>query len=363
MDSREALQILARELGGAALAILVIVLALGRLGVTPYMVLVMPDSSMAPAIARGDLVVALQGKPRVGEVAVWCVTPFYCVVHRVSLYRGTIAVTQGDAKAFPDPPVPARLLKYRAVASIPVYAWLPPLLALLGAAGYLWLYNGREVPGGLAFRILVFIVVVAMVATLLYPLSVSFMSKPFQEPYASLRGIKVEGLDGRVDYYFRGLELVGVRGCGVEEIAPNRSAWLCNATVAGDSVYFSVPREAWLEAVEKGAVKLRLKLLLEVQPCSLEGDYVFAISPQPLTISHEGRRVIFQNPNPVPVYVNVTVYWADAPGAFHVDRHTVAVPPASSTSYEAPSHRYVYLDVTYMLGGRNYRYRLRVGRG
>ncbi len=361
MDGREALRGLARELGGATLAILVAVLALGRLGAAPYMLLVMPDSSMAPTLARGDLVVAARGDPQVGDIAVWCVTPFYCVVHRVVLYRGSLAVTKGDAKPFPDPPVPARLLRYRVVSRAPLLAWLPPLLALLGAAGYLWLYNGRDTPGGLAFRVLAFIVVLAVTATLLYPLSVSFMSKPFEEPYAALREIRVDGLEGRVVYQLRGLELVSVEECGIEEVAPGTGSWPCNATVAGDSVSFTVPREAWLQAVESGAVKLRLRLLLEVEPCSLEGDYVFAIAPQPLTMSREGRRLVFHNPNPVPVYVNITVYWADSPGAFNVDHVSVAVPPSSSAYYEAPVHRYVYVDVTYMLGGRNYRYRMRIG--
>ena len=352
---------LVNEAGGVVLAALVAFLLMGKLGASPFMVLVVPDSSMKPALMPGDLVVAEAGRPGVGELGVWCTTPFYCVVRRVAGYRGHLAFTKSDGKGLLDSPVPSRLLRYRVAARVPVYGWLPPLLAVLGIAGYLWLYNGRMIPGSLAFRVFVLLLLSALVFTLLTPLSVSEMTPPFEEPKASLKKITIRGLEGEVDYVLSGLHLEGVRSCRLYELSPPGRNWECEAYVTESSVRFKLPEELWRDAVEKGPMRLRISLSLRVRPCRLDGTYIASIAPLPLRIARIGGRLVFENPNPVPVNVTVRVEWADSPGLFNVESYVLRIPASGRTIFTPPRHRYVYVDVTYNIGGRNYRYRVKVG--
>ncbi len=364
MSRQEIVKALTRETGGAILVTLVVILLLVKLGASPVSLLVVPDSSMEPTLRPGDLLIAVKNRPHPGEVGVVCATPFYCMPRRVLDYRSSTAIIRADAGPLPLRPISASAVKYRAIKRIPLYGWLPPLVALLGAAGYLWLYNGRLSPGSLAFRVFTLLITVAMIAALLYPLSVSYMYPYFDTPRAELKRIEVKGLQGKVVYTLEGIELVSASNCSIQELQREAQAaaeWSCNASVAGDTVYFTVPREAWSRAVKEGPEKLLLRLDISLAYSSIKGRYPLALAPRPLKWRLRGRVLTFRNPNPVPVMVNVTVYAADKPGSFNVSTTVLSVPGGGEAHFEAPAARYVYLDVTYMLGGRRYHYRLRVG--
>ncbi|RLF03037.1 MAG: hypothetical protein DRK00_09275, partial [Thermoprotei archaeon] len=72
-----------------------------------------------------------------------------------------------------------------------------------------------------------------------------------------------------------------------------------------------------------------------------------------------GGLVRIYNPNPAPIGVNVTFMWADEPGPWSRSTVSLRLSPREGVELEAPGHRYVYADITYVLAGSVRRARLR----
>ena len=90
-------------------------------GIGVYLV---PSTSMEPSIKPLDLVVVTGGKPRVGDIVVYCLSGLSCIVHRVIKIGNGFIVTKGDNNPVPDKPVPMNSIRGIVRFIIPSYIWL-----------------------------------------------------------------------------------------------------------------------------------------------------------------------------------------------------------------------------------------------
>lgn len=320
----------------------------------PFAVFTVASGSMEPSIRVLDVAVVFGRGFGVGDVVVWCSTPWYCVMHRVVNVSSDYIVTKGDANPVPDPPVPRSLVRGRVVLVVPRELWLPPAALLIGFAVYSY---RRAIASALTPALVplaMYIAVMAVAVALIAPQTGFSIEAPelhLARAYVEDRGYTCIAV---VEYLCRGVELMSVANLKVF----NKST--TPLQVSGTSIAFALPEDMVMVAVARG-----LKINVSVEAVLtrggfLKGSYQLALTPPKPGVRVVNSSLLIENPSCYPVAFNVTWMYAEVGEPWrYISTRTVV--KGGSTLLKPPVNAsYIYVDVRYFWMGGKFFERLRV---
>jgi len=336
----------------------IILLFIGRLVGFPVAIIIVSGRSMEPTLRVGDIVVGVKEPFKVGDIVIWCAGPTYCVVHRVVELRDSIVVTKGDNNPAPDPPVPESLVKYRVIAVVRSYEWLPAVLIVLGLYAYLkrdYFRRRKVVPGDVASLILVSFIVFNAAVALLAPAYYSMEAGSLAVPRVTLRHATLSG-DGSVVITLNvyNTRLVNVTQCHVS-IYGSSKRYECEARVTRHSsiVVSGVPRTLLEHMIEEGVGPLVISVKATILFGKLVGTYyVYPPWRRPTVSVLRNGTVVIANPNPAPLKINVTTYVSNKPGLANVAFEERVLAPHGVLKLDLSKYRYAYVRVEYVFQGK-----------
>ncbi len=346
-DGEKVLKLYDKVLVGTAAVLLL--LALARLLDLPVALAIVAGRSMEPTLRPGDMVVLAKGDIEPGDIVLWCTGPTSCTIHRlINLSRG-VAVTKGDANPAPDPPIPAQLIKYRAVFVVP-----RELVAVVAVAAAIpWLY--RRLPE--LARVELPIETVAFITLGTYLLIV--YTAPLLAPQPPPVFTAIQGLMPRI--WLEKLHLtpngtiiiaygvertwpVEVVDCTVDAPELNATAE-CMARLRALTVLVNVPREFYNMLYMQGWSMMWLHLTVELTNATLEARYPVHIAWRPVKMVVKNCILVIANPNPADTIAIVTL--ANPP----LNKTTLRVKASAASEIEIPLKGYRYIVVRVLEAG------------
>ncbi|MGC9069129.1 MAG: signal peptidase I [Thermoprotei archaeon] len=336
---------------------LVVLLFLGKFLPVPFGVMLIASRSMEPSLNVGDFVVVFGRDFGVGDVVAWCASPLYCVVHRVMNITSGSVITKGDANPIPDLPVPVSLVKGRVVYVVRREVWL----SFVGGVCFFVLFRKRRdfirflrYANNTPLVVLIVYLLISSFVLLLSTIMFSNVVAPIRQPVIYLSRAYFEGHGVYVTYVGEGLELQRVDSCFVSEPL----YYSCDALIVnGSHAYVYIPDKILMLMNVKGS-PLILSFNASLYPGGrLNGVYKVYTTFNDLIISVNDSLNIVNN-NIFPVVVNVTWFWADAVGSWNrtFEEYTVT----DHVSVRIPTHKYVFVDLEYVIGGVKRNVRLKV---
>lgn len=300
-----------------AVGITLFLLFFGRFLGLPFFLAAIVSPSMEPAIRVGDVVAVQRGAPfGVGDVIMWCSTPFYCVVHRVVEVGQSYVVTKGDANPVPDLPVAITSVAGRVVAVVPREALLAAVLILVCAE--LWrrrrsLIRPSDPVSFMAYGLVSFLAL-AMVTLLFFPAPSVFEVGEFKVPSITMLSVTYD--NGTVTLRYRPVYtgITGVPYCAIG--APGMASVRCTpAAFSGDTVLVSPPPSMLAELNERGVSRFWVSLVCSLRGNgTLKGNYSVVFSASRLLVRVTNESLIIRNPNPFPVPYNLTILYSEGGG-------------------------------------------------
>ncbi len=343
-------------IASATVLAFILLMFLGRILGMPVAIIIVSGRSMQPTLWVGDLVVGIRGSFRVGDIVVWCLRPTFCVIHRVISVRDGYVVTKGDNNPAPDPPVPRSLVRYRVVAVIPRYVWVPMVVAAFAAyvAGHREYLTKRRVAAGdvavlLLSSFIVFNAAIALLAPTYYPRGVGVFAVPQVE--LSSASIMSNG-SILVKYVVRNTHLTTVAYCSLR--LKGWGSIRCSARVVkGSEVLIAdVPQHLYEAMIENGSNPLLVSLVVNMLYGKVSGTYYIWGGWRPLRVRVSGGVVSVFNPNPAPVRVLIKVYTANRPGPANVSIKHVILKPWGRLKLDLRGYAYASVRITYRFRGR-----------
>lgn len=349
----------------AAFVFTVLLLTL-KMAPVPAGVYIVASSSMEPALDPFDIIVVNGKDIHVGDVVVWCISPLFCVAHRVVEIRGPEIITKGDANPFHDPPIPYESVKGKVVARIPWFSWLSTATVLTLALVFFKRRALSSVASTLASGWGAMIVLAGLYIMLSFAAmmitagNVIGTGDVFRQPVIKLARVDLveNGTMVRLEYSSSEPWLSGVVSCTF--VSPVEMP--CNATVVnGRTVYVDLPVSEWKTANTEGEyIQVRFNASLTVHGELVGRPINITVNVKPLDIKVNGYRLVITNNNPFPVDLNITVYYSDEPGPWKIFNRTAEAEAYSTTIIGLDKHRYEFVEVKYILWGETVRQVLRV---
>ena len=298
-----------------SIVITLFLLFFGRFLGLPVFLAAIVSPSMEPAIKVGDIVAVQRGAPYgVGDVIMWCSSPFFCVVHRVVEVGRGYVVTKGDSNPVPDLPVPASAVVGKVVAVFPREAVV--LIVSLVAIAIL-IKKGAVIfrpsdPMSLMVYGLIAFIGLSLATLFFFPAPSVFEVGEFRRPNVTMRSATYVNGTVVLEYNMVDTWLEGIRFCGVSAQAMHQM--LCEGAriIGGNEVVVRVPPSFLERLNEEGVRGFRLRIVASLAGNgSLEGDYPIIFSASKLLISVVNGSLIIENPNPFPIPYNLTVSYFD----------------------------------------------------
>ncbi len=326
-------------------------------------IFLVPTRSMVPTIEPGDLVVVAGSHFKVGDIVVWCIGHFRCIVHRVvAVGNGTIT-TKGDANPIPDRPVPISSVKGRVVAVVPRTLWIPLVAAALLAA-YLpdlasILRRGEAPPAVLAAGVVAAYLAVALLVPLLSTSMSMAVVGYVRQPtiYLSKAYFNSSDCSVHITYYsprVGGLRILKLLRVEVNGVATDSYFY------AGDTLIVYPGPRVVAEAVERDSGWLDVGLEAALTGgARLLGHYRVHIDYKPLRIHGGGGVLVLENPNCYPINVTVRILYSPAPAHPWLS-YNITMPLTGRQVIVAPNVPYVYADVEYTVSGSRMHWRVRL---
>ena len=342
-----------------ALLVLLILSLLARFLPVPFGLFTVVSGSMEPSIRPLDIAVVAGRSYSVGDVVVWCTSPFFCVLHRVVEAGEGWVVTKGDANPVPDPKVPDVLVKGKVALVVPREAWLAPAGLYLA---YLLVKKRREVARALSgaaalYGPLVAYMLLLMLTSLALAPGSSF-STTLKKPGVYLSRVEAVKAGERcailIVYYLENVNLFRVLEVRVQGVE-------ARVLEAGSkNLLAEIPEEVEDVALQKGRLNVTVAAQL-TRMGRLSGSYtVFVPLWEPL-VRLENGSLILENPSCFPLKVNVTWEWAERAGEmWRYEPRTYRLEREGRLRLEPPDKPYVYVTVTYRVWGVEKLVRVRV---
>ena len=296
------------------IAIALFLLFFGRFLGLPLFFAAIASPSMEPVIRVGDVVVVQRGAPfGVGDVVMWCSSPFYCVVHRVVEVGPTYVVTKGDANPVNDLPVSPSSVVGKVVAVIPRETFLAAVILIVGAQVWSRRHSLLRPSDPLTFMVygLIAFLALSVVTLLFFPAPSVFEVGEFPTPSVNL--ISAEYSNGTVTLRYRveNTQLIDIISCsfGARGIAEVRCP---EAEVWGDGVDIPVPSSFLATLNERGLNRFWVSLVSSlVRNGTLKGNYTLIFEASRLAVNVVNGFLVVRNPNPFPVPYNLTIYYTN----------------------------------------------------
>lgn len=289
----------------------------GRFLGLPLFLAAIVSPSMEPAIRVGDVVVVRGGAPyAVGDVIMWCSSPFYCVVHRVVEVGSTYVITKGDANPVPDRPVASTSVVGKVIAVVPREALIAAVALVVGTQ--VWrkrrsLLRPSDPVSFMVYGLTAFLAL-STVTLLFFPAPSVFEVGEFRVPSVTMLSATYD--NGSVILRYRPVrtEFVEVISCGVG--APGIPHTQCGGgVVGGDTVVAQLPPSLLAELNERGLSRFWVSLVCSLAGNgTLRGNYTVIFGPSRLTVKVVNGSLIVRNPNPFPVPYNLTVLYTNGVG-------------------------------------------------
>lgn len=297
-----------------AVAIALFLLFFGRFFGLPFFLAAIVSPSMEPAIRVGDVVLVQRGVPYgVGDVVMWCSSPFYCVVHRVVEVGVNYVITKGDANPVPDLPVRSSSVVGKVVAIIPREAIIAAVAVILGVQ--LWrkrrsILRPADPVSFMVYGLIGFLAL-SIVTLLFFPAPSVFEVREFKEPSVSMLSTTYDNGSVVLRYRVVDTALIEILSCGVG--APGVPQTACSGDVIGpDAAVVEVPPEVLAELNEKGVSKFWVGVVASLaKNGTLKGNYTAVFSASRLAIRVTNDSLVIRNPNPFPIPYNLTIMFTN----------------------------------------------------
>lgn len=361
-----------------AVAAAIAALLAGRFLSLPLSLTVVGGRSMEPTLFAGDLVVGVRGRFGVGDVVIAFENPAYSVVHRVVRVDGGFVTTKGDANPLPDPPMPEEYVRYRVLAVIPRYLWLPAVLAPLLAYAVArrrsvrWRLHGPYQPLSVTLTAVAAFVSLNAAVVVLVPAHYASYRSALLPPRADLSEVRLldDGSALLLTYSAQNVVFTDAGACTFS--VGNRTfrgeiAWV----EGGDSLWIvcvNVPRAVYECAYERGARHLDIEVNLKLDKGELSGKYNFPLSWKRLELSPGVMEAVVHNPNYVEFEFEAKVTYMDVAPPFHTptivaieDLGTLTVAHCGTRTIALKSlGKYAYVEIRYTFMGEEVLERRRV---
>jgi len=328
---------------------------LARFLPVPFALFTVVSGSMEPSIRPLDTGIAIATNYNVGDVVVWCTTPWYCVMHRVRNITSSYIITRGDANPLQDPPIPKNLVRGKVVLVIQREFWLPIVIALIAFIGYTYKKQILSL-----FTPTIMLPVGYIVFTFF---SLSFvatqMGLTINIPYISLsRNYIVDNSSNcvaNIQYYEKDIELKNVATIKIFNVTYNS-----HITFTNDTISIVLPEEATMLAVNNG---LKLNIYVEANLSRrgvLKGSYSIPLVVRDPKIYLANDTLIIENPNCYPMKFNITWVYANI-GEPWKHLNTLATIKNGKVIFKPPVNASnIYVDIRYLQMGTEFYERLRV---
>lgn len=268
---------------------------------------------MEPSIRVGDVVVVERGAQfGVGDVVMWCSSPFYCVVHRVIEVGPYYVVTRGDANPAPDLPVARSSVIGKVAAVIPREVFL--VIILSSVAVLVWvkrrsIFAVRDPLSFMAYGLIAFLTL-SVAAILFFPVPSVFESREYRIPSVSMISALYRNGSVIMKYRMVGTSVDEVLSCGAG--APGVMQVRCVDAVAEDSLVVAyLPPSLLSELNERGISKFWVAVIYSLaKNGTLKGNYTVIFDASELLVNVVNGSLIVRNPNPFPIHYNLTVMYS-----------------------------------------------------
>lgn len=353
-----------RKLFYIVLILLLLTTSVGRVVSLPFFLFIVSGRSMQPTLYPGDIVLAISGSFKEGDIVIWCTSPIYCVAHRVEKISGNIVYTKGDANPIEDPPISANMVIYRVIGKIPNYLWLTPLLCILIYLSYRKIYVTlklrpwsfkRGEPLSIAATIVAVFILIDILVLSLTPLPVGSITYYMPKPIVELKSLKRINCDVAINYNVRFTTITGVSTCAI--YVSNRTYGCLWRVINGRNILIQIPGEAYWYAYSKGINRLNLALNVSLKNGWLIGNYTIFLKWKKPTINVEGFSVKIHNPNPILLNLTIRILYFNY-SVFGTPEHVMtqnlglaSIAPYSTWSYvikEKSAYAYVELEYFFM---------------
>jgi len=336
--------------------LLIIILVFTRFIPIPFGLFTVASGSMEPSIRPLDLAIVFGRDYEIGDVVVWCSSPFYCVLHRVVNISENYIITKGDANPVSDPPVSKDLVRGRVILVIPREIWILLTSLLIGIL--IFYYRRRVYETAIVFApfvvpMIIYSLVVGIVITLFA--QQSSIQIVYPEIYLSRHDIyDVNGsCVVNISYY-----MVGIKILSIDKIYVfNRSIDSFNYT--GNSILFVLPKDLALYSASTGS---RLNISVEADLSRkgfLKGFYQIPVSLQKPLIKIINESLYIENPNCYPLEFNITWMFSIAGEPWRFESSTYVLDKGSFV-FNSPQARFVYVEIRYRWLGAEFYERLYV---
>ncbi|MEM1668261.1 MAG: signal peptidase I [Thermofilaceae archaeon] len=303
----------------------------------PYLVgvSVVVSNSMEPAVRPWDMVVYARTGFTVGDVVIYCVTPSYCVVHRVvdivnfSTVNGdtTMVVTKGDNAEAVDSPLPVDKVVGRVVLVAPRELWIPLLLLLIAIA----LRDMVKAPVVGYSQVIAFSITVLLLASVYATAPRLINPEPVPVPVFNLAGVYVNYEACTLIIRYTDTLVLSSAQVHVNSTS---------ATVLSikDRELVAEPDHSLLSRAYETGLPLEVKVEAELNGVArLSGRYRVLIGGYDPVVNVSGNNLLVYNPNCYPVRVNVSMRYL-ANGAWYWSNTTIMVEGFSQAVLQAPEY-------------------------
>jgi signal peptidase I len=328
---------------------------LARFLPVPFALFTVVSGSMEPSIRPLDTGIAIATNYNVGDVVVWCTTPWYCVMHRVRNMTSSYIITRGDANPLQDPPIPKNLVRGKVVLVIQREFWLPIVIALIAFVSYT--YRKQILP--LFTPTIILPVGYILFTFFLLGFVATQTGLTINIPYISLSRSHIVDNSSicvvNIKYYEKDIELKNVTTVKIFNITATSQVKFTN-----DTISIVIPEDIAMLAANNG---LTLNLSIEAnlrRGAVLKGSYSIPLVMQDPKIYIANDTLIIENPNCYPMKFNITWIYANT-GEPWKHLNTLATIKNGKAIFKPPVNASnIYVDIRYLQMGTEFYERLRV---
>ena len=350
----------------AILVLLLIIAGLGRVIPLPVFLFIVSGKSMLPALHPGDIVLAVREPFSKGDVVVWCLTPIYCVAHRVQEISNGFVITKGDANPLEDPPVPVSMVMYKVIGRVPNYLWLTPVLSLLIYLSYRKVYTTfilkpriakkKEKVLRLTTTVVAAFILLNVLALLLTSLPAGSVKYYIPKPNVELKTIMPIKHGVLVKYSVRFTRIIDVSKCVVYVL--NETYYCARWEVRNNTLSLCIPEEVYQYAYLEEANRLIVMVNASLENGWFTGNYTIPLTWRKLEISLNRTLIEVSNLNPIPFNVSVRILYINysstgKPKLVMVQNlGSIIIKPYSTWSYAVTEKSaYAYVELEYVFRG------------
>lgn len=323
----------------------------------PVALFIVAGKSMEPTLKVGDLVLAVDREPEVGDIVGICGDELKlkrCTVHRLVGYRDGEPITKGDNNPAPDPAGLGEI-RYKVVLRIPREVWIPiALLVVASTIAPSILYSVLRDPFylsvGVSFLLLGFYVLLAG-ASNPGPIFESDLSIP--AVFLNRASLSDDYRTILVEVRSEGTEIASIEECYItfngdklRSIEPRVESSTTLVVAIQDSLWRAIYRELNLYGN-----LMTLNCTLNTNYGTLDTSIPFLVTLKQLEIEVDGGSVAITNANPFPVRTYYVLKCLGSEGVeFSLEGNVTIEARGAVTIFEKDECN-AYVAIEYEVGG------------